>query len=115
MGLFVLCFVIILLVGMIVGTVFFSRTKVLGEQELQDHIDEVTFELVKLFEENGFKVEQSHIVGKLWIQCGKLGEFLVLARVLKVDIIYLHWKMDFLRQPVFYVLANKSAIIYEPF
>lgn len=116
MVIFALTFILVFIVGLLVGTSFFSRTKVLGEQELQDYIDEVTFEHIKLFEDEGFKVNQSHIIGILWIQCEKLGTFLLMARyVLKVDTIYLHWKIDFLRQPVFYVLVNKTAIIYEPF
>lgn len=113
--LFVMCFVMVFLVGMTIGTAFFSRIKVLGEQELQEYIDEVTFELVKLFENNGFKVEQSYIIGNLWIQCENLNHFIILARILKQNTIYLHWKIDFLRQPVFYILVNETAIIYEPF
>jgi len=113
--LFVACFIITFLIGIMIGAVSFSRIKVIGEQKLQNYIDNVTNEHIKLFEENGFKVNQSYIIGVMWIQCGKLGDFIMMAYIFKIDTIYLHWKIDFLRQPVFYILANKSAITYEPF
>ena len=114
--LFAVFFITMLLTGLIVGAAFFSRIKVLGKQELQDHIDKETTKLIILFESEGMNVSQSHIIGILWLQCAELKYFIILAKyVYKVDTIYLHWKMDFLRQPVFYILANKTAIIYEPF
>lgn len=114
--LFAVCFVIVFLVGTTVGMTFFSRTKVLGKQELQNHIDVETAKLILMFENEGINVSQSHIIGVLWIQCAELKYFIIMAKyVYKLDTIYLHWKIDFLRQPVFYILANETAIIYEPF
>lgn len=112
--LFALCFVLTLLIGMVIGTAYFGR--VVGEQELQDHIDRETMKLILMFENEGINVSQSHIIGILWLQCAELNHFVIFAKyVYKVDTIYLHWKIGFLRQPVFYILANKTAIIYEPF
>lgn len=113
--LFALMFILVFIVGMLVGTVFFSRKKVLGEQELQDHIYDVTDEFITEFEKQGFNVEQSHMIGDLWISCRKFSHFVIMSHILNVTTIYLHWKTDFLNQPVFYIFSNKTAIIYEPF
>lgn len=114
--LFALCFAMIFLTGITIGALRFSREKVLGEQELQDYIDKETTKIILMFENEGINVSQSHIIGILWLQCKELKYFIILAKyVYKVDKIYLHWKIDFLRQPVFYIIGNGTAIIYEPF
>lgn len=113
--LFALILIFVLIIGMLIGTVFFSRRKVLGEQKLQDYIYDVTDKLIIKLEKQGFNVEQSHIVGDLWISCKKFTHFIMMGHILNVTMIYLHWKIDFLNQPVFYILANETAIIYEPF
>ena len=115
MVLLVACFVIMFMVGITIGVLRFSRVKVLGKQELQDHIYKVTDEITDFFEDSGFKVNQSHIIGIMYIQCEKLGDFFLLARSCEVDTIYIHWKITFLNQPVFFFIHGKSAITYEPF
>jgi len=112
---FALIFIFVFIVGMLVGTIFFSRTRVLGEQKLQDYIYDVTDGLTEILEKRGFNVEQSYIIGNLWISCGKFTDFILLAETFNVTTIYIHWKTSFFNQPVFFFPLNKTSIIYEPF
>lgn len=114
-ALLVACYIIVFMVGMTVGMLRFSRVKVLGKDELQEHIYEETNKIIDLFKDSGFKVNQSHIIGIMWVQQEKLGNFLLLARALEVDTIYVHWKTSFLNQPVFYIISGETTITYEPF
>jgi len=112
---FAMSFVLTFLIGIIVGFGFIKKTTILGKEELQEYIYEQTASIKVALQKEGFKVNQSHIIGTLWITCSRLRDFILLAKITNTTQIYIHWKIDFLNQPVFFILINATAIIYEPF
>lgn len=114
-----LSFIVFFVMGLIVGIRLFPRTKIeteiVGEAKLQEHIDNVTAEYIASFAEIDLDVKQSHLIGNLWIHCENLDEFLLLAKALNMTTLYIYWKFDFLRFPVFFIVRDNTSIIYEPF
>lgn len=92
-----------------------KKTVFLGEASLQEHIYEQTNAIKVKLQEEGFMVNQSHIIGDLWVACNRFRDFVLLAKITNATIIYIHWKSNYLNQPVFFFLQDSTAIIYEPF
>lgn len=108
-------FILAFTIGILIGFCFIKKTTFLGKEELQEYIYEKTNDIKLVLQKEGFKVNQSHIIGDLWIACNKLKDFILLAKITNVTTIYIHWKSSFLNLPTFFFLLNASAIIYEPF